>query len=51
VAEARRDIAEATGLLGQALDISRRTLGPAHGRTVQLEAEYERLTGGHEEAC
>jgi tetratricopeptide (TPR) repeat protein/transcriptional regulator with XRE-family HTH domain len=51
VAEARHDTAEAAGLLRQALDVSRRTLGPAHSRTVQLEAEYARLTGGHQEAC
>jgi tetratricopeptide (TPR) repeat protein/transcriptional regulator with XRE-family HTH domain len=51
VAEARHDTAEATGLLRQALDVSRRALGPAHSRTVQLEAEYARLTAGHQEAC
>jgi hypothetical protein len=46
VAAARRDMAEAAGLLRQALDISRRMLGTAHSGTIQLEAEYARLTAG-----
>jgi hypothetical protein len=44
-------MAEAARLLRQALDISRRKLGAAHSGTVQLEAEYARLTGGQQEAC
>jgi len=49
VAKARRNTAEAASLLRQALDISRQTLGPAHSRTVQLEAEYTRLIDGNQE--
>jgi tetratricopeptide (TPR) repeat protein/transcriptional regulator with XRE-family HTH domain len=51
VAAARRNMAEAAGLLRQAVDVSRRMLGAAHSGTIELEAEYARLTGGQLEAC
>jgi tetratricopeptide repeat protein len=50
VAAARRNQSEAVEFLGQALDVSRRTLGPGHTGTIKLETEYRQLTGGHLES-
>jgi hypothetical protein len=43
-------VPEAADLFRQALENSRRTLGPEHGGTRQIEAEYARLMDGRREA-